>query len=43
MNADSITVEIDKTDSFKMVLPHDVFARADFSIDKENELEKVEK
>ena len=44
MNADSITVEIDKTDSFKMVLPHDVFfARAYFSIDKENELEKVEK
>jgi len=44
MTADSLTVEIDKTDSFKVVLPHDdFFLKADFTGDKGNELKKVEK
>lgn len=42
--ADSLTVEIDRTDSFKVILPHDsVFANANFTGDKESELKKVEK
>jgi acetolactate decarboxylase len=44
LSADSITVEIDQTDSFKLLLPHDAaFAKANFSGDKEMELKKVEK
>jgi acetolactate decarboxylase len=44
LTADSLTIEIDKTDSFKMILPHDeFFAKANFSGDKEAELKKVEK
>jgi acetolactate decarboxylase len=44
LRADSLTVEIDQTDSFKVELPHDnVFAKANFTGDKEAELKKVEK
>jgi len=44
LSADSLTIEIDQTDSFKMILPHDsVFAKANFTGDKELELKKVEK
>lgn len=44
LSADSLTVEIDQTDSFKAILPHDnVFAKANFTADKEVELKKVEK
>ncbi len=44
MNADSLTVEIDQTDSYKLILPHDeFFAKADFSADKEADLKKAEK
>ncbi len=44
LSADSITIEIDQTDSFKVLLPHDnVFAKANFTEDKEAELKKVEK
>jgi acetolactate decarboxylase len=44
LSADSLTVEIDQTDSFKVLLPHDnVFAKANFTADKEAELKKVEK
>jgi len=44
MNADSLTIEIDQTDSYKILLPHDeFFAKADFSGDKEADLKKAEK
>lgn len=44
MIADSLIIEIDQTDSYRVLLPHDkFFSEADFSSDKEGELKKAEK
>lgn len=42
--ADSVTIEIDQSDSYRIILPHDKeFLSADLTGNKEEELKKVEK
>lgn len=44
LKADSITIEIDQSDSYRVILPHDKeFSSADLTDNKEEELKKVEK
>ena len=44
LTADSCVVEIDKIDKFEMMLPHDSgFAARDFSVNKDDALNKVER
>lgn len=44
MKADSLIIEIDRSDSYRILLPHDKeFSYADLTRDKEEELRKVER